>query len=79
MRMYKKMFHPRRFTSYLAMAISGYGDVKAEVKQETTKATRIAAYLKHIIWQNNHMDVETKSKICKPIIRPIILQQRKEY
>lgn len=55
---------------YLGIEISGYGDVEAEVRELTTKATRIAGCLNDTIWRNKNIKVETKSRIYKAMVRP---------
>ncbi|ENN71364.1 hypothetical protein YQE_11979, partial [Dendroctonus ponderosae] len=57
---------------YLGVELSGYGDVKAEVREQTNKAARIAACLNNRIWRNKHMRIETKSRIYKATIRPLV-------
>lgn len=48
---------------YLGIEISTQGDVEADVRQQTAKATRIAACLNHIIRRNKHMGVKAKSRM----------------
>ena len=57
---------------YLGIEISGYGDVEAEVRERTTKATRIAGCLNDTIWRNKNIEVETKARIYKATVRPIM-------
>lgn len=45
---------------YLSIEISGYGDDETE------------ACLNHSFWHNKYIIVETKSRIYKPSIRPIL-------
>lgn len=57
---------------YLGLEISGYRDVETEVRQQTTKAIRVAACLNDTIWKNKHIEVEAKSRIYKSAIRSIM-------
>ena len=57
---------------YLGISISGFGDVEAEVREQTQKATRIAGCLNDTIWRNRNIGTETKSRIYKAVIRPIM-------
>ena len=50
----------------------GFGDVEAEVREQTLKATRIAGCLNYTIWRNRNVGTETKSRIYKAVIRPIM-------
>ncbi|XP_030766597.1 uncharacterized protein LOC115890494, partial [Sitophilus oryzae] len=57
---------------YLGIELSGYGDIEIEVRQQTTKAMRVAGCLNDTIWKNKYVGVEIKSRIYKAIIRPIM-------
>ena len=57
---------------YLGIEISGYGDIETEVRGQAMKAARTAACLNNTIWSNKHMGIETKSRIYKAAIRPIL-------
>ena len=57
---------------YLGVEIFGYGDVETEVREQTNKAARIAECLSNTIWRNKHMRIETKVRIYKATIRPIM-------
>ena len=56
----------------LGIEISGYGDIETEVKGQAMKAARTAACLNNTIWSNKHMGIETKLRIYKAAIRPIL-------
>ena len=45
------------------LGISGFGDVEAEVRKQTLKATRIAGCLNDTIWQNRNIGTETVQNI----------------
>lgn len=60
-----------KFT-YLGIEISSSGDVAAEVRRQTIKASRIAGCLNDTIWRNKHIGIEVKSRIYKATIRPIM-------
>lgn len=57
---------------YLGIKISGFGDVETEVRQQTTKSTRVT--VNDTIWKNKYIEIETKSRIYKTV-RPIRLHQ----
>lgn len=57
---------------YLGVELSGFGDVEAEVREQTTKATRIAGCLNNTIWCNKNIGIEAKTRIYKTTVRPII-------
>lgn len=42
------------------MGISAHGGIDAEVRVQTTKVTRTAAFLNAIMWQNKHIGIEAK-------------------
>ena len=57
---------------YLEIELPGYGDVDAEVREQTTRATKIAGCLNATIWRNKNIGLEAKSRIYKTAIRPIM-------
>ena len=57
---------------YLEIELSGYGDDKAEVREQTTRATKIAGCLNATIWRNKNIGIEAKSRIYKTAIRLIM-------
>ncbi|XP_044767088.1 uncharacterized protein LOC123322993 [Coccinella septempunctata] len=57
---------------YLGIELSGYGDVEEEVRQQTTKAARVAGCLNDTIWRNKHMRTDTKIRIYKTTIGSIM-------
>ena len=67
-----KIIHQEMKFKYLGVEISEYGDVEIEVCEQTNKAARIAACVGNIIWRNKHMRIETKARIYKATIRPIM-------
>ena len=50
----------------------GISDVGAEVREQTQKTTRIVGCLNDTIWRNRNIGTETKSRIYKAVIRPIM-------
>ncbi|XP_050512890.1 uncharacterized protein LOC126888582 [Diabrotica virgifera virgifera] len=67
-----KIFQQKRSISYLGVLMHSYGDTGAEVSQQVKKANRIAGCLKYTIWCNTHLRTETKPKIYRTVIRPIM-------
>ena len=57
---------------YLGIELSGYSDVEAEVREQTTRATKIFGRLNATIWRNKNIGIEAKSGIYKTAIRPIM-------
>lgn len=49
--------------THLGVEVFGYRDVETEVREQTNKVVRIAAFLNNTIWQNKHMGIEAKSRI----------------
>ena len=64
----KKIIQQVMKFKYLGISISGFG--KAGVREQ--KATRVAGCLNDTIWQNRNIGTETKSRIYKAVIRPIM-------
>ena len=57
---------------YLGVTITSSRDLEKEVKAQTVKASLISGYLRDIIWQNKYMLVDSKTRIYKTCVRPII-------
>uniref|UniRef100_A0A6P7FTG7 Uncharacterized protein LOC114332484 n=1 Tax=Diabrotica virgifera virgifera TaxID=50390 RepID=A0A6P7FTG7_DIAVI len=57
---------------YLGIDITSYGDVKEEVRQQSLKASKAAGSLNDTIWKNKHLRQDTKARIYKAAIRPIL-------
>ena len=45
---------------YLGIELSGYDDVEAEVREQTTRATKIAGCLNARIWRNKNIGIEAR-------------------
>ncbi|XP_044744651.1 uncharacterized protein LOC123306625 [Coccinella septempunctata] len=57
---------------YLGIKLTYNNDIKEEVREQTMKATRIAGCLNDAIWRNKHIRTETKSRIYKSVVRPVM-------
>uniref|UniRef100_A0AAR5PIG0 Reverse transcriptase domain-containing protein n=1 Tax=Dendroctonus ponderosae TaxID=77166 RepID=A0AAR5PIG0_DENPD len=57
--------------NYLGAEHSGFGNIEVEVKDQATKAIRIAACL-YVIWCNKSMGTDAKSRIYKTVVRPVM-------
>uniref|UniRef100_A0AAR5PIR3 Reverse transcriptase domain-containing protein n=1 Tax=Dendroctonus ponderosae TaxID=77166 RepID=A0AAR5PIR3_DENPD len=57
--------------NYLRVELSGFGDTEAEVRYQATKAIRIAGCL-NAIWCNRRMGTDSKSRIYKIVVRPMM-------
>lgn len=58
--------------NYLGAKITSYGDLQQETEEQIVKANRIAGCLNNTIWRNKHLRMETKTRIYKGVIRPIM-------
>ncbi|XP_057654786.1 uncharacterized protein LOC130893037 [Diorhabda carinulata] len=56
----------------LGIEISGFEHIENEVREQTTKALRIAACLNETIWQNKHIGIQAKSRLYKVTVKPIM-------
>ncbi|XP_045466793.1 uncharacterized protein LOC123675479 [Harmonia axyridis] len=54
------------------MMISSNQDRTGEIKDQANKAARISGALRDIVWNNKHMRNQTKIRIYKTIVRPIM-------
>jgi hypothetical protein len=57
---------------YLGIDITSQGLLEDEVKYQINKANRISGCLNDTVWGNKYISRETKSRIYKTIIRPIL-------
>jgi len=57
---------------YLGGIISSDRNTYMEVRHQTNNAARISGLLRDITWRNRHMTTESKIKIYKAVIRPIM-------
>lgn len=58
--------------NYLGTIISAYGDLKSIVKNQISKSARIARALRPTIWRNNCIFTESKVRIYKACVRPVL-------
>ena len=49
-----------------------YRNAYMEVRHQTNNAARISELLRDVTWRNKCMTVESKIKICKAVVRPIM-------
>ena len=53
---------------YLGVTITSNRDLEKEVKAQTLKASLISGYLRDIIWRNQYMPVDIKTRIYKTCV-----------
>ncbi|XP_045461986.1 uncharacterized protein LOC123672057 [Harmonia axyridis] len=58
--------------AYLGVQISSNQDRTGEIKDQANKAARISGALRDLVWNNKHMRNQTKVRINKTIVRPIM-------
>ena len=58
--------------NYLGAEISDNRDLKQEVRTQVTRAARVSGCLYNLIWLNKHMSTESKVRIYKRIVRPVL-------
>lgn len=59
-------------TRYLGVNISSSNNTAQEVKMQATKAAVVSGCLRDFIWQNKYMNIESKVRIYKTCVRPIL-------
>lgn len=57
---------------YLGAQISSQSNLYKEVRQQAQKGARISGCLRDIVWRNKYLSVESKTKIYKTIVRPVL-------
>ena len=58
--------------TYLGVKITSDGNLQDEVDTQLMKAYRVAGCLRDFVWNNNHMSLESKIKIYRTCVRPIM-------
>lgn len=59
-------------TKYLGIKLSYDNNIEDEVRDQTIKANRTAGCLNDTIWRNKHLRIETKARIYKAVVRPVM-------
>ncbi|CAG9826684.1 unnamed protein product [Diabrotica balteata] len=57
---------------YLGIILSICGKLETKLKDQVNRANRAAGYLNETIWRNKNIGKETKGRIYKTVIRPIM-------
>lgn len=57
---------------YLGAEITSHGNLYNEVREQTMKGARISGCLREIVWKNKYLNTESKTRIYKTAVRPII-------
>lgn len=57
---------------YLGITLTSSGQTEKEIKEQIIKGNRIAGCLNYSIWYNKHLKQDSKVRIYKSIIRPIL-------
>lgn len=57
---------------YLGMVITSSGDIDRETNEQITKTNRIAGCMNGVIWNNKYLRSDTKARIYKSVLRPIL-------
>jgi len=63
---------------YLGAEITSYGNLQNEVREQTMKAFRISGYLRDIVWKNKYLNINSKIRVYKSTIRPVITYHPQE-
>ena len=58
--------------NYLGVQFTSFKDLNTEVRQQAIKASEISGSLNETIWSNRHLRNETKVRVYKSVIRPIL-------
>lgn len=57
---------------YLGIHITSYGNIEEEVRQQVARANKVAGCLNDVIWRNKHLRQDTKVRIYRTTVRPIM-------
>lgn len=57
---------------YLGVNITSTRNLKQEAQNQTIMAARVSGFLRDVIWRNKHMSIESKTRIYKTCVRPIM-------
>ncbi|XP_045479803.1 uncharacterized protein LOC123684554 [Harmonia axyridis] len=57
---------------YLGVEITSDGNNNKEARQQVMKGARISGYLRDVTWKNKYLRTESKVKIYKTMVRPVL-------
>ena len=57
---------------YLGIEITSWGSLQNDVVHQANKAARIAGWVNDLIWKNKFLNKETKRRIYKSVVHPIL-------
>lgn len=57
---------------YLGTTISSFGYLEHEVREQTNRASKISGCLNDFIWKNKYLRTNTKVRIYKTVVRPVM-------
>ncbi|CAG9836503.1 unnamed protein product [Diabrotica balteata] len=58
--------------NYLEVLITSDRDIRTETTRQALKAARVSGCLREITWRNKHLTTESKMKVYKTTVRPIL-------
>lgn len=68
----EKVIEQVRKFKYLGLEITSNRNIVEEVRSQATKATLISGQLRDIIWRNRYMNIDSKTRIYRTCVRPIL-------
>lgn len=67
-----KPIHQCMQCTYLGVEITSSKNLQQEVRTQVNKASRISGYLRDLIWKNKYISTDSKVRIYKTVVRPIL-------
>ena len=58
--------------TYLGIQVTSHRDLETEVKHQAIKTSKISGCLNSAIWSNQYLRTETKVRVYKTVVRPIL-------
>ncbi|CAG9833287.1 unnamed protein product [Diabrotica balteata] len=58
--------------NYLGVEITSDRDIRTETTRQASKAARVSGCLRETIWRNKYLITESKMKVYKTTVRPIL-------
>nr|XP_018910888.1 PREDICTED: uncharacterized protein LOC109039726 [Bemisia tabaci] len=67
-----KMIEQVMELKYLGALLTSAKDLETEVQDQALKAARVAGCLNEMVWRNKYMARESKVRVYKTIVRPVL-------
>lgn len=61
---------------YLGIGITSYGNAEKEAREQVAKASNVAGFPNDVIWRNQHLKQEIKTRVYEALIKQVMTKGR---